>query len=105
MVISCGCSSTNCSATRAPPGVIVRDYRQPGTTVPRAVNATLDELDALSGRQPPSISPRWQEPDPTTTEAQDSTLSPRGYRAMAGIPGSDSPHADLLVGRSDVAGS
>ncbi|WP_272938041.1 helix-hairpin-helix domain-containing protein, partial [Mycobacterium tuberculosis] len=33
----------------------------------------------------------------TTTEAQDSTLSPRGYRAMAGIPRLQFAHADLLV--------
>jgi diadenylate cyclase len=34
---------------------------------------------------------------PTTTEAQDSALSPRGYRAMAGIPRLQFAHVDLLV--------
>ncbi|BCI85025.1 hypothetical protein NIIDMKKI_02310 [Mycobacterium kansasii] len=34
---------------------------------------------------------------PTTAEAQDSALSPRGYRAMAVIPRLQFAHADLLV--------
>lgn len=34
---------------------------------------------------------------PTTTEAQDSAVSPRGYRALAHIPGLQFAHADLLV--------
>ena len=34
---------------------------------------------------------------PTTAEAQDSALSPRGYRAMAEIPRLQFAHVDLLV--------
>ncbi|HEY5150421.1 MAG TPA: helix-hairpin-helix domain-containing protein, partial [Mycobacterium sp.] len=36
---------------------------------------------------------------PSTAEAQDSALSARGYRAMAGIPRLQFAHVDLLVRR------
>lgn len=64
----------------------------------RQINATLDELDALSDGDLLDFTALAKVFGyPTTTEAQDSALSPRGYRAMAGIPRLQFAHADLLV--------
>lgn len=68
--------------------LIVRDYHaNPEPPSTGQINATLDELDALSDGDLLDFTALAKVFGyPTTTEAQDSTLSPRGYRAMAGIP-------------------
>lgn len=79
--------------------LIVRDYHaNPEPPSTGQINATLDELDALSDGDLLDFTALAKVFGyPTTTEAQDSTLSPRGYRAMAGIPRLQFAHADLLV--------
>lgn len=68
--------------------LIVRDYHaNPEPPSTGQINATLDELDALSDGDLLDFTALAKVFGyPTTTEAQDSALSPRGYRAMAGIP-------------------
>ena len=62
------------------------------------LTATLDELDTLSDTELLDFTSLAKVFGyPTTTDAQDSALSPRGYRAMAGIPRLQFAHADLLV--------
>lgn len=79
--------------------LIVRDYHaNPEPPSTGQINATLDELDALSDGDLLDFTALAKVFGyPTTTEAQDSALSPRGYRAMAGIPRLQFAHADLLV--------
>ncbi|MGH3522755.1 MAG: DNA integrity scanning diadenylate cyclase DisA, partial [Mycobacterium sp.] len=79
--------------------LIVRDYHanaQPPSKV--QVQATLDELDALSDTELLDLTTLAAVfGHPSTTEAQDFAVSPRGYRALAHIPGLQFAHADLLV--------
>jgi diadenylate cyclase len=79
--------------------LIVRDYHaNPDPPSTPEIIATLDELDALSDTELLEVTVLAKVFGyPTTTEAQDSALSPRGYRAMAGIPRLQFPHADVLV--------
>ncbi|HYB37773.1 MAG TPA: DNA integrity scanning diadenylate cyclase DisA [Mycobacterium sp.] len=77
----------------------VRDYRASPEPLPTAqVTATLDELETLSDTELLDFAALAKVFGyPSTAEAQDSALSPRGYRAMAGIPRLQFAHADLLV--------
>jgi diadenylate cyclase len=79
--------------------LIVRDYHaSPEPLTDAQLTGTLDELDALSDAE--LLDFTWLAKVfgyPTTTEAQDSALSPRGYRAMAEIPRLQFAHVDLLV--------
>src|ERR1700760_1569419 len=79
--------------------LIVRDYHASPEPLSEALlTATLDELDALSDTELLDFTSLAKVFGyPTTAEAQDSALSPRGYRAMAGIPRFQFAHADLLV--------
>ena len=79
--------------------LIVRDYHASPEPLSEAqVIAMLDELDALSDTELLDFTVLAKVFGyPTTTEAQDSALSPRGYRAMAGIPRLQFAHVDLLV--------
>jgi len=79
--------------------LIVRDYHaSPEPLTDAQLTGTLDELDALSDAE--LLDFTWLAKVfgyPTTAEAQDSALSPRGYRAMAEIPRLQFAHVDLLV--------
>src|SRR5258707_91585 len=79
--------------------LIVRDYHpNPEPLSKTQIDATLAELDALSDTELLEVTALAKVFGyPTTTEAQDSALSPRGYRAMAGIPRLQFAHVDLLV--------
>jgi diadenylate cyclase len=79
--------------------LIVRDYlADPEPVSNTRVTATLDELDSLSDTDLLDFTALAKIFGyPSTAEAQDSALSPRGYRAMAGIPRLQFAHADLLV--------
>src|SRR6202012_381565 len=79
--------------------LIVRDYHaSPEPPAKAQIAATLDELDALSDTELLELTALAKVFGyPTTTEAQDSALSPRGYRAMDGIPRLQFAHVDLLV--------
>jgi diadenylate cyclase len=79
--------------------LIARDYHANPEAPSRAeVAATLDELDALSDADLLDFTALAQVFGyPSTVEAQDSALSSRGYRAMAGIPRLQFAHVDLLV--------
>ncbi|GLD01921.1 hypothetical protein Mkiyose1088_37870 [Mycobacterium kiyosense] len=79
--------------------LIVRDYHANPEPPSRAqIAATLSELDALSDSDLLELTALAKVFGyPTTAEAQDSALSPRGYRAMAGIPRLQFAHVDLLV--------
>jgi diadenylate cyclase len=79
--------------------LIVRDYHASPEPLSQAqIAATLDELDALSDTELLDFTSLAKVFGyPTTAEAQDSALSPRGYRAMAVIPRLQFAHADLLV--------
>lgn len=81
--------------------LIVRDYHaNPEAPSKAQVSKTLAELDALSDTELldfTALSGVFGYP--TTVEAQDSALSARGYRAMAGIPRLQFAHVDLLVRR------
>jgi diadenylate cyclase len=79
--------------------LIVRDYHaHPEPPTAAQISATIDELDALSDTELLEVTALAKVFGyPTTTEAQDSALSPRGYRAMAGIPRLQFAHVDLLV--------
>ena len=60
--------------------------------------STLDELDQLSDTELLDLTALAKVFGyPSTTEAQDSAMSPRGYRALAGIPRLQFAHIDLLV--------
>ena len=62
------------------------------------MSATLEELDALSDNELLDFTALARVFGyPSTLDAQDSALSSRGYRAMAGIPRLQFAHVDLLV--------
>jgi diadenylate cyclase len=79
--------------------LIVRDYHanpEPPTGI--QVQSTLDELDQLSDTELLDLTALSKVFGyPSTAEAQDSAMSSRGYRAMAGIPRLQFAHIDLLV--------
>jgi diadenylate cyclase len=79
--------------------LIVRDYHaSPEPPSKTQVASTLAELDTLSDTELLELTALAKVFGyPTTTEAQDSALSPRGYGAMAGIPRLQFAHVDLLV--------
>ena len=79
--------------------LIVRDYHaSPEPPSKAQVSTTLTELDALSDTDLLEVTVLAKVFGyPTTTEAQDEALSPRGYRAMADIPRLQFAHVDLLV--------
>src|SRR5271166_6572748 len=79
--------------------LIVRDYHaNPEPLSKEEVGAILDELDDLSDTELLDFTPVAKVFGyPSTTEAQDSAMSSRGYRAMAGIPRLQFAHADRLV--------
>ena len=87
--------------------LIVRDYHASPEPLSKAqMTATLDELDALSDTELLEFTSLAKVFGyPTTTEAQDSALSPRGYRAMAGIPRLQFAHVGSVgPGVRDAAG-
>jgi diadenylate cyclase len=79
--------------------LIARDYHAgPEPPSNAQVSNTLNELDTLSDTELLELTALAKVFGyPTTTEAQDEALSPRGYRAMAGIPRLQFAHVDLLV--------
>ena len=79
--------------------LIVRDYHaNPDPPTPAQVTATLEELDGLSDTELLDFTTLARVFGyPSTAEAQDSAMSSRGYRAMAGIPRLQFAHVDLLV--------
>lgn len=81
--------------------LIVRDYHANPEPPSRAqVVTTLAELDALSDAELLDFTVLSRVFGyPSTAEAQDSALSSRGYRAMAGIPRLQFAHVDLLIRR------
>lgn len=79
--------------------LFVRDYHaNPEPLTKTQVAAVLDELDTLSDSELLDFTMLAKVFGyPSTDEAQDSAVSPRGYRALAGIPRLQFAHADLLV--------
>ena len=79
--------------------LIVRDYHaNPDPPTAAQVSATLEELDWLSDNELLDFTTLARVFGyPSTLEAQDSAMSSRGYRAMAGIPRLQFAHVDLLV--------
>jgi diadenylate cyclase len=79
--------------------LIVRDYHaNPDPPTAAQVGATLEELDGLSDNELLDFTTLARVFGyPSTAEAQDSAMSSRGYRAMAGIPRLQFAHVDLLV--------
>lgn len=79
--------------------LIMRDYHaNPEPPSKTQVAATLDELDSLSDTELLDFTALARVFGyPSTVEAQDTALSARGYRAMAGIPRLQFAHVDLLV--------
>jgi diadenylate cyclase len=79
--------------------LIVRDYHaNPDPPTAAQVSATLEELDQLSDNELLDFTTLARVFGyPSTAEAQDSAMSSRGYRAMAGIPRLQFAHVDLLV--------
>lgn len=79
--------------------LIVRDYHaNPEAPSTEQVCATLAELDALSDAELLDFTALARVFGyPPTAEAQESPVSPRGYRAMAAIPRLQFAHADVLV--------
>ena len=79
--------------------LIVRDYHaNPDPPTAAQVSATLEELDRLSDTELLDFTTLARVFGyPSTAEAQDSAMSSRGYRAMAGIPRLQFAHVDLLV--------
>src|SRR6201999_2651249 len=77
----------------------VRDYHSSPEPLSEAqMIATLDELGALSDTELLDFTTLAKVFGyPTTVEAQDSAVSPRGYRALDRIPRLPFPHSDLLV--------
>jgi diadenylate cyclase len=81
--------------------LIARDYHaSPQAPSNSQVASTLAELDALSDTELLDFTALARVFGyPSTSEAQDSALSARGYRAMSGIPRLQFGHVDLLVRR------
>lgn len=79
--------------------LVVRDYHaSPEPLSVDQVGAVLAELDALSDEDLLDLTMLAKVFGyPSTDEAQDSPVSPRGYRALAVIPRLQFAHADLLV--------
>ncbi len=79
--------------------LIVRDYHaNPDPPSKAQVATTLDDLDTLSDAELLDFTALARVFGyPSNLEAQDSALSSRGYRAMAGIPRLQFAHVDLLV--------
>jgi diadenylate cyclase len=79
--------------------LIARDYlADPEPVSKMRVTATLNELDSLSDTELLDFTALAKVFGyPSTTEAQDSAMSPRGYRAMSGIPRLQFAHVDRLV--------
>jgi diadenylate cyclase len=79
--------------------LVVRDYHaNPDPPTAAQVSATLEELDALSDNELLDFTALARVFGyPSTLEAQDSSMSSRGYRAMSGIPRLQFAHVDLLV--------
>ncbi len=79
--------------------LIVRDYHANPEPLSKAqVRATFDELDALSDTELLDVTALATVFGyPSTAEAQDAPVSPRGYRALAHVPGLQFAHADRLV--------
>ena len=79
--------------------LIVRDYHANPEPLSKAeIDAILDELDELSDTGLLDFTALAKVFGyPPTDEAQDSAMSSRGYRAMAGIPRLQFAHADRLV--------
>jgi diadenylate cyclase len=79
--------------------LIVRDYHANPEPLSKAeVAATLDEVDALSDTELLDFTALAKVFGyPSTTDAQDSAMSSRGYRAMSGIPRLQFAHIDRLV--------
>jgi diadenylate cyclase len=79
--------------------LIMRDYYASTDPPSQAeVTAALDELDSLSDTELLDFTAVARVFGyPSTIVAQDSALSSRGYRAMAGIPRLQFAHVDLLV--------
>lgn len=82
--------------------LIVRDYAanraNPNPPTKAHVAATLDELDALSDAELLDLTVLSRVFGyPATTEAQDTAMSSRGYRAMASIPRLQFAQVELLV--------
>ena len=77
----------------------VRDYHSSPEPLSEAqMIATLDELGALSDTELLDFTTLAKVFGyPTTVEAQDSAVSPRGYRALDSIPRLQFAHSDLLV--------
>src|SRR6476620_8545088 len=76
--------------------LIVRDYHaNPDAPSDAEIAATYEQLDALSDTELLDFTALAQVFGyPSTVEAQDSALSSRGYRAMAGIPRLQFAHVD-----------
>ncbi|MCX2928996.1 DNA integrity scanning diadenylate cyclase DisA [Mycobacterium sp. CVI_P3] len=81
--------------------LIMRDYHaNPEPPSKAQVASTLAELDSLSDTELLDFTALSRVFGyPSTPDAQDSALSARGYRAMAGIPRLQFAHVDLLVRR------
>ncbi|GFG74211.1 DNA integrity scanning protein DisA [Mycobacterium botniense] len=79
--------------------LIVRDYHaSPEPLSEEQVAATLAELDSLSDNELLDFTTLAKVFGyPSTSDAQDSALSPRGYRALTAIPRLQFAHIDLLV--------
>ncbi|MGB3486070.1 MAG: DNA integrity scanning diadenylate cyclase DisA [Mycobacterium sp.] len=79
--------------------LIMRDYHaHPDPPSKAQVGNTLDALDSLSDAELLDFTAlAGVFGYPATAEAQDTALSARGYRAMAGIPRLQFAHVDLLV--------
>jgi len=79
--------------------LIVRDYHAGPEPISEAqTSATLDELDTLSDTELLDLTSLAKVLGyPTTAEAQDAALSPRGYRTMSGIPRLQFGHVESLV--------
>ena len=79
--------------------LIVRDYHaSPEPPSGSQVASALDELDQLSDAELLDLTALSKVFGyPSNTEAQDSAMASRGYRAMAGIPRLQFAHVDLLV--------
>ena len=79
--------------------LLVRDYHaSPKPPPDERVQETLAALEALSDAELLDLTTLARLFGyPGTAEAQDSVVNPRGYRALAHIPGLQFAHADLLV--------
>lgn len=79
--------------------LVVRDYHADPKPLSKAqMQAMCDQVEALSDTDLLDLHALATIFGyPSTAEAQDSAVSPRGYRALARIPGLQFAHADLLV--------